>query len=322
MGRDLTRRTRIYNLTHIVATVRMLAGDRQRSSRLTQSFDSVTFVSKNPRAPRITTVYYLEEPPNLHLRPWVRSLWYCRAPGISHSYERVLPNGCMQVIFNLSRSYLTGCSADGKTTFRLPRSIVVGARTHFAFVATSDMEELIGVVIRPGGFAGLFRERADLFFERSIGLEEVWSGSRITERISEARSPKDKIGALEDFLTDRVLQDSRRSVLVDQAIQLFQAGGLRVSECAQIIGVSQRRLSEVFQEHVGMSPKTWCRVQRFQGAVRALHNRVDVPWAELALCCEYYDQSHFANDFQAFSGINPTTYSARRETWQNHVPVT
>ena len=46
-----------------------------------------------------------------------------------------------------------------------------------------------------------------------------------------------------------------------------------------------------------------------------------MPWAELALRCGYYDQSHFANDFRAFSGINPTTYSAHRGPWQNHVPI-
>src|ERR1039457_6640826 len=46
-----------------------------------------------------------------------------------------------------------------------------------------------------------------------------------------------------------------------------------------------------------------------------------VPWAELALRCGYYDQSHFANDFRAFPGINPTTYSAHRGRWQNHVPI-
>jgi AraC-like DNA-binding protein len=65
----------------------------------------------------------------------------------------------------------------------------------------------------------------------------------------------------------------------------------------------------------------WLRVQRFQVAVRALHKKVDIPWATLALECGYYDQSHFANDFRAFSGIDPTTYSVQRGCWQNHVAI-
>ena len=52
-----------------------------------------------------------------------------------------------------------------------------------------------------------------------------------------------------------------------------------------------------------------------------MHNGAEVRWTELALDCGYYDQSHFANDFREFSGINPTTYSAARRVWSNHLPV-
>jgi len=185
------------------------------------------------------------------------------------------------------------------------------------------MEELVGILIQPGGFAGLFGERADLFFERSIGLEEVWAGTSLTDRLCEVPTPVEKLKTLEVFLTGRLHlhPGTRRSELVDQALQLFQKEGFYVAECARSVGVSERRLSQVFREQVGMSPKMWCRIRRFQTAVRALHHGVDVPWAELALRCGYYDQSHFANDFRAFSGINPTTYSARRGPWQNHVPI-
>ena len=264
---------------------------------------------------------FLEEPPTPHLRSWVRSLWYCRAPGSSHSRERVLPNGCIQIILNLSRNYLTDCGEDGTLHGRLPRAIVVGTRARYAVVDATDMEEIVGIVIQPGGFAGLFRERADLLFERSVGLEEVWAGTSLAERLCEIPAPIDKLRALEVFLSGRLHPGTRRSELVDHAMHLLRRRRVSVAECAVSVGVSERRLSQVFREQVGLSPKMWCRIGRFQTAVRALHDGVDVPWPELALDCGYYDQSHFANDFRAFSGINPTTYSLRRGTWQNHVPI-
>jgi AraC-like DNA-binding protein len=227
----------------------------------------------------------------------------------------------MQIILNLSRSYLTDCGEDGKANRRLPRAIVVGTRARYGFVDTADMEEMVGILIEPGGFAGLFRERADLFFERSVGLEEVWAGTSLTERLCEVPTPVEKLRTLEGLLSGRLHSGARRSELVDQALHLFRKEGFRVAECARSLGVSERRLSQVFREQVGIAPKMWCRLGRFQGAVRALHNGVDVPWTELALRCGYYDQSHFANDFRAFSGINPTTYSAHRGPWQNHVPI-
>jgi AraC-like DNA-binding protein len=264
---------------------------------------------------------YLEQTPGPLLRPWVRSLWYCQAPLVRHQRERVLPNGCMQVIVNLSRSYLTDCGEDGTAIRRLPRAIVVGTRARFEVIDTADMEELAGVAFRPGGFARLFRERADLFFEQSVGLDAVWPCGQVTERVCGAATPCQKLVILEELLARLFREGTRRSDLVDHALHLFRNRGLSVSQCARSVGVSERRLSQVFREEVGMGPKVWCRIGRFQTAVQALHEGVDVPWAELALRCGYYDQSHFANDFRAFSGIDPTTYSALRGRWHNHVPI-
>jgi len=264
---------------------------------------------------------YLEKPPNPLLRSWVRTLWYCRSPHVSHRRERVLPNGCMQIILNLSRSYLTDCGEDGKADKRLPRAIVVGTRARYEVVDTADMEELAGILFQPGGFAGLFRERADLFFERFIALDDVWVGTCLTDHLSEIPTPVEKLRTLDVLLTQLLRQGTRRAELVDNAIHLFSEGALSVAQCARSVGVSERRLSQVFHEEVGISPKVWCRIHRFQAAVRALHDGADVPWAELALDCGYYDQSHFANDFRAFSGVDPTTYSRHRGPWQNHLPI-
>src|ERR1035438_2546371 len=132
---------------------------------------------------------YLEQAPSPILRSWIRSLWYCRAPGIAHCRERVLPNGCMQVILNLSRAYLTDCGEDGEATGRLAPAIIVGARARYGVVDTEDMEELAGIVIQPGGFARLFRERADLLFERSVALDDIWRSSPLMEIILEAPTP-------------------------------------------------------------------------------------------------------------------------------------
>jgi len=226
----------------------------------------------------------------------------------------------MQIVISLRRNYLTECRDDVATIRRLPRAIVVGARGKYEVVDTADMEELAGIAFQPGGFPGLFRERADLFFERSVALGDVWAQPQIVERLSEGATPGEKLKTLEDLLARRA-GEAHRSRLVDQALHLFRENGSSVAACARSVGVSERRLFQVFREEVGVTPKLWCRIGRFQGAVRALHAGTQVPWADLALACGYYDQAHFANDFRAFSGINPTTYSAQRGRWQNHVPM-
>ncbi len=70
-----------------------------------------------------------------------------------------------------------------------------------------------------------------------------------------------------------------------------------------------------------MSPKLFCRVRRFQKVLRMISGGRGLDWAEIALTCGYFDQSHFIHDFQAFSGINPSSYLADHIEHMNHVPI-
>jgi AraC-like DNA-binding protein len=215
----------------------------------------------------------------------------------------------MQIIINLSRNYLTNCGQDGSASLRLPRVIVSGAGARYEFVDTLGIEELCGIVIRPGGFGQLFHGRADLFFEQSINLAAVWRDPDLVEKLSEPSTPLEKLSSLATLGGGLLHPNQGRSDIVDQSLHLLLQKSLRVAQCAHAIGISERYLSRVFREHVGMPPKLFLRVHRFQAATRALYQGVEISWAELALSCGYYDQSHFANDFRAFSGIDPTSYS-------------
>jgi AraC-like DNA-binding protein len=75
---------------------------------------------------------------------------------------------------------------------------------------------------------------------------------------------------------------------------------------------------------VGLSPKLFCRVQRFQQVLKIVRREREVDWAEIALGCGYFDQAHFIHDFHAFSGINPSKYLANYKDFprhHNHLPV-
>ncbi|MGH7718113.1 MAG: helix-turn-helix domain-containing protein [Gemmatimonadaceae bacterium] len=74
------------------------------------------------------------------------------------------------------------------------------------------------------------------------------------------------------------------------------------------VGLSHRRFLDVFTAHVGVTPKVFCRIRRFQRVLQRVHEGGEVEWARVALSCDYYDQAHFIREFQAFSGVNPSTY--------------
>jgi AraC-like DNA-binding protein len=141
----------------------------------------------------------------------------------------------------------------------------------------------------------------------------------LRERLREAStSPEQTLRILDQALCEKASGRERR-VHVRGALSML--GSLSVRETARELGISERRLHLVFSEDVGLSPKQWSRVHRFQRAVCALHKGVDMRWAELAATCGYADQAHFSRDFRSFSGVDPTTYSAGRGRWKNHLAV-
>jgi AraC-like DNA-binding protein len=274
-------------------------------------------------------VLYLEHFPAPPLDRFVRALWYAQAPEIEPGRERILPNGCVQVILNLARDFLLDCPEDGLAQRTAP-ALVVGGRSVYEIVDCSDMADLIGVVFEPGGFAAFAGDAVDRFSNRSVPLEDLWGepARALRDRMRAAPDALARFRCLEGFLLERFAARSSRSgpiwpAVVDFALSRFgpAASMATVREVARSSGWSERRFSQVFREEVGHSPKVWCRIQRFQHAVRLLHAGADVRWAELALECGFYDQSHFANEFKAFSGVDATTYSAQRTRWANHIRV-
>jgi AraC-like DNA-binding protein len=92
-----------------------------------------------------------------------------------------------------------------------------------------------------------------------------------------------------------------------------------ISAVTDAIGMSAKRFIERFKAQVGVTPKRYCRIRRFQQAVGRAHRGDRVDWAQVALDCGYFDQAHFIHDFRSFSGLTPTDYQAARTPFQNHV---
>ena len=270
---------------------------------------------------------YLERIPAAPLGRFVHVMWYSQAPAAGNRYERILPTGCTQVILNLERDCLHDC-LEGLLDRPVAPALVVGGRSNYEIVAARDMASLIGISFRPGGFAAFAGDAVDRFSNLSIPLEAAWGAVSLTLRcrLRETDDVRTRFRILESFLLERLAacaspQADARRQLVGFAISSFgQAPALStVHEVARSTGFSERRFSQIFREEVGLSPKVWCRIQRFQRAVLMLHSGAEVPWAELALDCGFYDQSHFANEFRAFSGVDATTYQANRTRWANHI---
>ena len=81
---------------------------------------------------------------------------------------------------------------------------------------------------------------------------------------------------------------------------------------ARETGLSRRRFAQLFRKQVGLTPKLYCRLHRFQQVRRQIASGAPVDWVDLALALAggYCDQAHLVNEFRNFSGISPSVYLA------------
>lgn len=233
---------------------------------------------------------YAEIQPAVALRPWVECFWTRREEADGDD-TRVLPDGCADLVFDVSGG----------------GGMAVGTMTRPLFVPSRVAGELLGVRFRPGRAAAFLRIPLAEITDARVPLGDVWHDD-ISDRVAEAPMQR-RVALLEAELLRRLTPD--RDPRVDGAIaRIVESGGAeRVEALAKEIGISRQHLARQFLHHVGVPPKTFARVIRFQRLVgdrRSRHSSVD--WGSLAVEHGYYDQSHLIADFRDLAGATPSSF--------------
>jgi transcriptional regulator GlxA family with amidase domain len=115
---------------------------------------------------------------------------------------------------------------------------------------------------------------------------------------------------LAEALAARLSRPPEHHYAVPVALDAFSRHGATtaVRDLTERVGLSQRRFIEVFKAEVGLTPKMFHRVQRFQCLLSLVRRAVEPDWARLAVDCGFFDQSHLIRDFVAFSGFSPAEF--------------
>ena len=266
---------------------------------------------------------YKPRPP---LSALIGCLWYWEGAPQTHSRERLLPNGEPAIIFNLREEPIRLYDAPDFTDFAsYGHAALSGARSSCFVIDTEQQERVVGIQFRPGGAFPFFRMPASETENLSVALSDLWPGraSEIREQMMASASVSSMFQKLERFLLEQLVRAPALHPAVAYALEEFgrSAHTGRVTSVTEQIGLSSRRFIEVFTREVGLTPKVFYRVRRFQRALDLIHGTGPVDWAQIALECGYYDQPHFIHDFQSFSGLTPTAYAAAATPHLNHVPV-
>jgi AraC-like DNA-binding protein len=252
-------------------------------------------------------------------------MWLYEGAAPEQARERILPTGSMELVINLRDETLRGYdprSPAGFQTFRGP--LLSGAYSESFLIDTTQHASILGVHFKPGGAFPFLNLPAGKLHNTHVGLDVLWGSKAgvLWERLQEAKTPRARFIVLEQSLLAQASKPLARHPAVEFALNEFDSGRAQtVAHVTEQLGLSPRRFIQVFNEQVGLTPKLYCRIRRFQHVLRLVHPRQHIDWLDVALSCGYYDQAHFIRDFRAFSGLNPTAYLDVRGDHLNHVAV-
>jgi AraC-like DNA-binding protein len=202
-------------------------------------------------------------------------------------------------------------------------TVLVGVQSRYAVIDTAEQEYVLGVSFRPGGTTPFLPVPTHEMRDAHIPLDVLWGrgcATSLRERLLEAPDADAKLDVMEDALAE-MCRPTDLHPCVAFALDAFgrRPHAASVKAVTDAIGLSAKRFIERFKSEVGLTPKRYCRIMRFQQAVGRAHTRRHVDWSQVALDCGYFDQAHFIHDFRSFSGLTPTGYQAAQTEFQNHV---
>jgi AraC-like DNA-binding protein len=244
------------------------------------------------------------------LSRFVDYFWSYSGYAPPHRREHVLPTGMIELVFRVNAD---GTSASG----------VAGPRSSAMLLDTSQPFSVIAVHFKAGGGLPFFGVPACELRNQIIDLDSLWGNgaNRVRDRLWEAQSPGNRFAVLEHALIDSA-RGFECDAAVRYAIEEFERtnGARRVTDVVEQTGVSWNRLLARFQAEVGLTPKAFCRLRRFNAVLRAVDGRREVNWTDVALACGYFDQAHFNHDFREFTGLTPSNYLRDRVS-RMHVTI-
>jgi AraC-like DNA-binding protein len=253
--------------------------------------------------------------PSIQLAPHVEKLWYCDGHRVVNGTRRaLLPDGRFQLVISLAEGPISALIDPLGDGGGITPSLLIGIRSRFNIIDTAELRSAMGVVFWPGGMHAFLGALTDAFHNKNVSLDLIWGSmvGSLRDRLRTASDPTEKFRVLEVALLEHLNEHLRLNTAVRYALQEFAHRPQipKVRELAREAGLSRRRFAQLFREQIGLTPKLYCRLQRFQNTLKLIASGTSVDWAQLALAAGYCDQAHLAHEFYDFSGFSPSAYLA------------
>ena len=249
--------------------------------------------------------------PSPALAPYVKHYWLLETDSPIENTERIIPTGNVQMLFYRGNPILLSSSQDSRRVNN--QSVLCGQYVGYSELSFSGTIRILAVVFHTHSVSTFFRMPVSEFCNQKVSAGEL--GDRelkeLEDRILYEADDRNCICLVEHFLLSRLNPPKEHNLerMLSAIRTINQRGGeVRISDLASSVYLSTKQFQRIFTGHIGISPKEFLRIVRFQHALYVLQSTPDISFSQLAYECGFYDQPHLINEFKVFSGYPPKEY--------------
>lgn len=267
--------------------------------------------------------------PRFPLDQFIENLIYFDGLLAPHQLDRFLPDGNTEILIDLTeRPQHIYDNQTLEVTQTCRYAWVSGVRTRPITIPSGTGSRMLIVAFKKGKAFPFYPfpiseltdtvADADLVFgRRFLDLREQLLAEQTVARMFQRVENfllQQAGGAIEESISTRCIAHAVSSMIHAPSLH-------RLHQLSDEIGYSQKHFINLFTQHVGISPKQYLKIMRFQKAILTIERHFPTHWSNVALESGYYDQAHFIHDFKQFSGFTPKEYMKKKVSTQNYVPV-
>lgn len=237
--------------------------------------------------------------PKNELCPYVRYYWVLESD--KPFSVLTFPIGCPQMIFHRrSPLFISELSS------RQDKFTISGQVNFPAHIASDGDTEMIVAVFYPHTIGMFIDTPPSAFYNKEISGYDIGNKqlNLLAARIFDCADSDTAISLIEQWLTARIAPSLNIEKIGTSLSALLRSPSTSVDNLAGIACLSKKQYGRLFREYVGMNPKEYGRIARFQRALRMMQLG-SRDYVGIAYASGYSDQSHFIRDCRQFSGMTP-----------------
>jgi len=255
--------------------------------------------------------------PAKELARFIDCYWVVENPDPAPVQQKIIPDGFTEIIFHYAEPYRINIHKNWELQ---SKSLIAGQLKKHFFLENTGRSGIMGIKFKPTALTAIFGVSMDSLTDRVVPLTslDISSLNELETLILAAGDYEQMVSFANQHLIKTTAKIPPDSSSLDKAVELiFQTNGaITVTQLTRKLFLTERQLQRLFKTFVGLPPKFYARIIRFNYIFQLLKEN-KLRWVDLAYETGYYDQAHFIRNFRTFTGEDPSKYVFEEQNLAN-----